>query len=104
MTPDHPPSEIIQPDDREIARLNLTQQHASQSKRMDMGLVGRLFGSASEKPGNIAGLIVVASFMLLGCVLFLFPDSPSLTKKDALTIVGGFITLGLGFLFGRSTS
>jgi hypothetical protein len=96
--------EIIQPDDREIARLNITQEHASKSKAMDMGLIGRIFGSVAHIPGNVAGLAVVASFVLFAIVLLWVPDSASLSKKDALVIVAGFISLSLGFLFGRSTS
>ena len=97
-------TEIIQPDDREIAQINITQEHASRSQKMDMGYMGRLFGSIQHKPGNIAGFVVVSSFILLAIVLIWVPDTPSLTKKDALLIVGGFISLGLGFLFGRSSN
>src|ERR1700691_4619767 len=96
MAHDHPLSEIIQPDDHEIARLNLTQQHASQSKRIDMGLVGRLFGSVAEKPGNIAGFAIIAFCLMFAGVLIWGGDSPSLSKKDELVLVGGFISLTLG--------
>ena len=98
------PSGTIQLDDKEIARLNITQEHASRSKAMDMGIVGRLFGSINHIPGNVAGIAVVASFVLVAVVLFWFPDSQSQTKKDALAIVASFISLSLGFLFGRSSS
>jgi hypothetical protein len=94
----------IQVDDREIGRINALHVAKSREKQIDMGLIGRLFGSVSEKPGNIAGLIVLASFLLLTGILFCYPDSQSLSKKDALAIVAGFITLGLGFLFGRSSN
>jgi hypothetical protein len=103
MTEEAKTAEIIQPSDREIARLNLTQEHASRSKRMDMGLLGRIFGSTAHAPGNVAGVVVLASFALFAVVLFWVQDTPSLSKKDALLIVASFISLGLGFLFGRNT-
>jgi hypothetical protein len=71
---------------------------------MDMGLVGRLFGSVAHIPGNVAGIAVIASFILFTIVLLFVPDGPSLSKKDALLIVASFISLSLGFLFGRSSS
>jgi hypothetical protein len=104
MAQDQTHTDEIRVDDREIAKLNALHAHKATEKRMDMGLIGRLFGSSVQIPGNVAGLVVTASFILFGFVLFWLPDTPSLSKKDALTIVGGFITLGLGFLFGRTTS
>jgi hypothetical protein len=63
-----------------------------------------MFGFSSEKPGNIAAFVLVVSFMLFGCVLIWGADSPSISKKDELLMIGGFITVALGFVFGRSTS
>lgn len=94
----------IKVDDREIAKLNALHGHKLQEKISDMGILGRLFGAIPHIPGNVAGLVVTASFVLFAVVLVWVPDSPSLSKKDALTIIAGFITLGLGFLFGRATS
>jgi len=94
----------IQVDDREIARLNALHGHRLQEKKSDMGLLGRLFGAIAHIPGNVAGFVVTCSFILFAAVLIWVPDSPSLSKKDALAIIGGFISLGLGFLFGRTTS
>ncbi len=63
-----------------------------------------IFGFSAEKPGNIAAFVLVASFALFGCILVWGSDSASITKKDELLMVGGFITVALGFVFGRSTS
>ena len=82
----------------------LAQRHASEAQQRDMGWLGRVFGSVGHTPGNVAALAVTASFILFAIVLFWVPDTPSLSKKDALTIVAGFISLALGFLFGRTTS
>jgi hypothetical protein len=71
---------------------------------MDMGLIGRIFGSVTEKPGNIAGFAMIVFSVMFAAVLFWGADTPSLSRKDALVLVGGFISLTLGFIFGRSTS
>jgi hypothetical protein len=94
----------IQTDDREIARLNALHIHKSKEKQIEMGLVGKLFGSVSEKPGNIAGFAMIAFCLMFAGVLIWGGDSSGLTKKDELVLIGGFISLTLGFIFGRSTS
>lgn len=63
-----------------------------------------MFGLSSEKPGNIAAFVLIVSFVLFGCVLIWGADAPSISKKDELVMIGGFITVSLGFVFGRSTS
>jgi hypothetical protein len=94
----------IQVDDREIARLNALHSHKSQEKKLEMGWLGLIFGSTAQAPANVAALAVLVSFLLFAVALFWVPDSASISKKDALTFVAGFITLALGFLFGRTTS
>jgi hypothetical protein len=91
-------------DDKEIARLNAVHAHASKDKAMDMGLIGRIFGSVAEKPGNIAGFAIIIFSLMFAGVLIWGGDSASMSKKDELVLVGGFISLTLGFIFGRSTS
>jgi hypothetical protein len=63
-----------------------------------------MFGFSVEKPGNIAAFVLVVSFVLFGCVLMWGADTTSVSKKDELVMIGGFITVALGFVFGRSTS
>ncbi len=77
---------------------------AQEARQAEMGFMGRLFGGALEKPGNIAGFVIVASVLGIVGALIWLPDGGSLTKKDAVTIFGGFITLVLGYIFGRSSN
>ena len=91
-------------DDRKLKGKILDAQHIQEAKKIERGVMGWLLGIGTEKPGNVAGFAVVASFILFGAVLLFAIDTPSLSKKDALLIVAGFISLGLGFLFGRATS
>lgn len=76
-------------------------------KLSERGWVGRIFGSSAEKIGNIAGLALILFILLFALVLFFFTDpSPTqpISRKEALAIVGGFITLTLGYVFGKSSS
>lgn len=91
------------PQDPKIAGKIIDSEHERESLRLGRGVMGGLFGSGDEKPGNIAGTVIVGSFLLFTAIIIWGSDSPSLSKKDALAIVAGFITLGLGYIFGRST-
>jgi hypothetical protein len=90
------------PSDKELASQVLTLEYSS--RVMERGWMGRIFGSVADKPGNIAGFAIVAFSAMFAIVLFWGTDTPSLSKKDALVLVGGFVTLTLGFIFGRSTT
>jgi hypothetical protein len=75
-----------------------------ETKKLEIGWMGRLFGSVAEKPGNIAGFAIVVFSAMFGGVLIWGVDTASMSKKDCLVLIGGFISLTLGFIFGRSTS
>ena len=63
-----------------------------------------IFRFSKEKPGNITAFVLVVSFLPFGLILVFGTDTQSITKQDELLMVGGFITVALGFVFGRSTS
>jgi hypothetical protein len=98
-----------------MAKLELPQDPILASKVVDLearkherwqegGWMSAMFGFSSEKPGNIAAFVLVVLFVLFGCVLMWGTDATSISKKDELLMIGGFITVALGFVFGRSTS
>lgn len=66
--------------------------------------MGWLFGMGAEKPANIAGFAIVVCFILIAALAIWMPDSPTFTKKDAVLIFVGIISLALGFLFGRGSA
>jgi hypothetical protein len=80
------------------AKIGQSQVH--QAKKLEIGWMGLIFGDAAEKPGNIAALAIVLSFLVLIILLFV-PDSTALPKSQAVTLLAGIITGSLGFLFGR---
>lgn len=71
-----------------------------------MGMVGSLFGNIHEKPGNIAGLAIAVSLVLLLVVFFVsyfWPNTNNVPVGELTTLFGGIITLALGYLFGKSS-
>jgi hypothetical protein len=92
------------PENHELQGKLIEGQLANESKREERGVMGRFWGGSTEKPGNIAGFVVLVFAIMFACVLVWGNDTASLSKKDSLAIIGGFITLALGFIFGRSSS
>lgn len=92
------------PKDKELANKVIEAHHIERTRSIDAGWMGTIFGFSTEKPGNIAGFAIVLSFLAIIGVLIFMPDSSSFTKKDAMGLFGGIITLALGFLFGRATN
>jgi hypothetical protein len=78
-------------------------QVAHATKKLEMGLMGVVFGDATEKPGNIAAVAILLAFIGLMIILFALPDSATTPKREVVTLFGSIITGALGFLFGRKT-
>ena len=95
---------ITLPTDKALAAKLIDAQKEQQARKMEVGYLGHVFGEALNKPGNIAGFLIVVLVLLMGAILIFMQETPSLSKKDALTVVGGFISVTLGFVFGRTTS
>lgn len=70
------------------------------SKMLEIGWMGRVFGDAAEKPGNVAAAAIVLAFIMLAVVIIVVPDTAT-SKTQLLTLLGSIITGALGFLFGR---
>jgi hypothetical protein len=74
-----------------------------ETRKRDGGMMGYIFGMSTEKPGNIAGAVLIISFIFLACILFWGTDTQTLSKRDQVAIISGFITLTLGYVFGRTS-
>lgn len=66
-------------------------------KRMELGWIGLVFGGASEKPGNIAAVLLISS-LLVSLVASIFPFA---APSGAVKTLEGLAALALGYLFGR---
>jgi len=77
-------------------------EQGRKSRQTEMGLIGRVFGNATEKPGNIAGFAIAISALMI-LVLAFAPINPKVPVEQLLTMFGGIITLALGYLFGKSS-
>ncbi len=93
MTTPAPATEIVRADDVE-------KRYGLEKERMylESGWLGRIFGSPSSAPMNIAGL-VASVFTLAAVLLLFFPGSVS--ALDYLEVIAPVITLVLGYLFGK---
>jgi hypothetical protein len=91
------------PDDPKIAGKIIDVQSQHESQRLDMGVLGRFFGSKSGAPANAASFVVYAAFATIAAILVFGVDAASFTKKDSVIAISNLLTLALGFLFGKST-
>jgi hypothetical protein len=66
-----------------------------------IGWLGQIFGTVSEKPGNIAGIAVVASILIIALMIFFGPKGGNVPEGQLYTLFGSIITGALGYLFGK---
>ena len=85
-----------------VAAENVDRRYALEERRMnlDSGSLGRFFGSATNAPTNIAGLI--ALLLTVSCIAMLFFPS-TIPALEFLKLVLPVITGVLGYLFGKSS-
>ncbi len=75
--------------------------HTENMQKTQLGFVGWVWGSKSEKPGNIAGIVLIILLVFVGCLLFKFNTWDLFS--DTLTALMSTVTLLLGYLFGSSS-
>lgn len=69
--------------------------------QQSLGHLGKLWGSSSSAPTNIAGMLLLLCFITV-CLSFALTQTPDLI--DARKWLYGLTTTVLGFLFGSRTS
>jgi hypothetical protein len=67
---------------------------------LEAGWLGKIFGSATNAPTSIAGIIVLLFTLRSIAVLFVPPNVPA---GDYLQTVLPIISLMVGYLFGKNT-
>jgi ABC-type multidrug transport system permease subunit len=79
--------------------------HAQATQKNDLGWVGVVLGSRSEKPGNVAAIVILFCFILIGVGFFMTDvrsgGSGELFFKLLAALLGP-VGLALGYLFGSS--
>lgn len=82
---------------REKARYSYELAHS------ERGLLGKFLGSETEKPGNVAFIVIILSFIFIISLLF------TIDLKEngdfflqVITIALGIVGTSLGYLFGSS--
>ena len=81
---------------------DISRRYSLEQARMGYGLLGRFFGSATNAPTNIAGLVIcLLTLTIIGIGLWFVPSS--IPPRDFLNVVVPIVTLALGYLFGKST-
>lgn len=92
------------PENRNVSKLRRdprSKRHATDQrialKRIELGWIGLVFGGVSEKPGNIAAVLLI-SYLMISLVASILPFAAPL---GAVRTLEGLATLALGYLFGR---
>jgi hypothetical protein len=91
------------PEPDPLALQEAKNAHENNMHKNERGWVGAVFGSRSEKPGNVALIVILLCFvfaMLAFVHLDMAKDSELFFKL--LSVVSGLVSLALGYLFGSS--
>lgn len=76
------------------------RQYKLLHNQQNLGYLGKLFGSNSSAPTNIAGFVIVFCLIIL-VVSFFFPANPELVEPRKWIV--GLITSALSFIFGAAS-
>lgn len=89
------------PIDKELANKIIDTDNEERIKKLELGLLGQIWGVSSSVPNNIAAL-VIAILILFGVGgTFYLKDTESI--KSLWSIITPIITLAFGYLFGEKT-
>ena len=75
-------------------------QFRLEHNKQNLGHLGKLFGSNSSAPTNIAGFVIICSFLIIVGSLF-FPSNTDLVESRKWLI--GLITSAMSFIFGAAS-
>jgi hypothetical protein len=104
-----PPDQLVTPKEARAARPTVPEpdrlgikevedSHALAMHKQERGWVGAVCGTRGEKFGNVAFLVIVACFSLIGMALYLFGLTDQFFKLQGLLL--GVVVLALRYLNG----
>lgn len=75
------------------------RQYNLQHNQQNLGVLGKFFGANSAAPTNIAGVVVVASLLLIAITLVVTIPDAGIVR----TMLVGVLSSALSFMFGASS-
>ena len=86
------------PEDTELAKQIINNNN--EKEKRDLGTLGRLFGSSSNAPTNIIGVITF-TLIIVGIIYTFIPDTwKSCSTYQFWTLILPVITSMIGYFFG----
>ena len=89
------------PKDKDLANKMLDNDREKFKNSIEIGWLGKIWGSPKTSPNNIAGFTIVL-LLLLGIVWTIFSKDFD-SAKSLWSIITPIITLALGYLFGEKS-
>jgi len=97
-------AETPEPIDPSMARNEIASfAHEESMHKSKLGWVGAIWGSKSEKPGNVAAIVLIVLLFFIGAIIFNHEALGDLFS-DTLALMMSTVTLILGYLFGSSSN
>jgi hypothetical protein len=96
MAEDTKISEIIQLDNKEIAKLNAVQAHAQKARETDIGTIGRWLGSRDNAVIYLAAGVLVFAILMAGFISIF----ESTVRADMVKALISIATLAAGVMAG----
>ena len=90
-----------------IEKVKVEGDHHIQKTKVERGVLGNIWGNPESVPNNIAALSVVLLLLAGLLYTFLLPTlnlSTDLPAKDFWAIILPFMSLCIGYLFGKKKS
>ena len=89
------------PSDPTLAKTVVENDAAHTAKKLEKGIIGWLLGDSQEKPGNVAGIVAVFSFVAICYIIIWGKDSQSFTQKEQELLLLSVLTSSMSYLFGE---
>lgn len=96
-------NKLTLPSERKLADRILQAEAEHTSRRLERGWMGMVFGTGTEKPGNVAATAILLAFAGIMILIFAPGDPDSYPRDQMFTTFGSIFTAALGYLFGQAT-
>lgn len=94
------------PDDTDLAKQVLLNSHENSKLTRELGVLGKFFGSKDSAKINIAGFFIIiltlSGIIFTFCLLRVTVSNQGISILDLWGILSPFITLSLGYIFGKN--